>query len=287
MSACKPVSDPRSAARIFVALAAGVACDVGCSARTLVAVDPCDDAGDAGCSMLGDAPAQIDTAKTTLRQGLIGLWHFDESAGGQTAVDSSGNGNDGTLTGLDASSVWASGGRLGNALAVNGQGYVLVPLSSSIASIVDGVTMSAWVYFDGTVADYGTAISRQIGTSIVQFYHLAIWQADGEPSLFISPNLSTAAAHPTWSVATAPKTWTHLAGTYDGKTATLYVDGSQVASLPIAGKFATDTTPLILGGNGNNQTISEYFPGRIDEIALYNRALDASEIQQLARAMAF
>lgn len=48
-----------------------------------------------------------------------------------------------------------------------------------------------------------------------------------------------------------------------------------------------NTTPIILGGNGNNQLVSERFPGRIDEIALYNRALDPNEIQQLASGVTF
>ena len=69
--------------------------------------------------------------------------------------------------------------------------------------------------------------------------------------------------------------------------ATLYVDGALVDAVPRTGTFPADTTPLILGGNGNDQTVSELFPGRIDEIALYNRALDAAEIQQLANAVSF
>jgi len=41
-----------------------------------------------------------------------------------------------------------------------------------------------------------------------------------------------------------------------------------------------DTTPFILGANGNGPTtgVSERFPGRIDEIMLYRRALSADEI---------
>jgi hypothetical protein len=84
-------------------------------------------------------------------------------------------------------------------------------------------------------------------------------------------------------------------GTYDGKAATLYVDGTLVASVPFAmGNFSyvladgsPDTTPIILGGNGNMQPVTELFPGRIDEIALYNRALNTSEILQLSNAVTF
>jgi len=43
-------------------------------------------------------------------------------------------------------------------------------------------------------------------------------------------------------------------------------------------------TPLILGGNGNGMgdaNVTERFPGKIDEIMLYRRALSATDIAQL------
>jgi Concanavalin A-like lectin/glucanases superfamily len=264
-----------------------VAGGLGCSARTLIAVGPC-----------LDGSASTDGSVCSLRSGLIGLWHFDETPGATIAADASGLGNDGTLMGkLDPKTAWVvNGGRAGNALAVQALGYVVVRPSTSVSSITSAVTVSAWVYFDGTIDpgnNYGTALSRQIGTSINQYYHLAVWQTDAKPHLFISTapegsvTVQTAGVQPMSSVPTPPKVWTHLAGTYDGTTATLYVGGALVDSVPRTGTFPTDTTPLILGGNGNDQMVSELFPGRIDEIALYNRALDAAEIQQLANAVSF
>ena len=80
------------------------------------------------------------------------------------------------------------------------------------------------------------------------------------------------------------QTWVHIAGTYDGTMARLYVDGQLVSSQPLTGRFAADTTPFILGANGNgvgDASVSERFPGRIDEVMLYRRALSADEIQML------
>ena len=280
---------PTHTIRILIGVAAG---GLGCSNRTLMAVDPCSLGSTvldgATCLSSGDGMSPDRPDATTLRMGLVGLWHFDETPGAVVAGDSSGNGNDGILVQLDPASAWVTNGHAGNALSVGGVGYVQVAASPSIESIVTGVTMSAWVYLDGTVMDYGTALSRQLGTAIDQYYHLALWQTEGEPSLWINQSTDTAATHAFLSAATSPKSWTHLAGTYDGKAATLYVGGIQVASLPTKGSFAMDTTtPLILGGNTNGTTVSERFPGRIDEIALYNRALDASEIQRLANGASF
>jgi len=277
-----------SAVMVLLAAATG---GLGCSARTLIAVGPC-----------ADGSASVEGSICALRTGLVGLWHFDEAPGATMAADSSGQGNDGTLLSpmgqLDPSTAWVvKGGKRGNALALQGVGYVEVPPSDSISSIVSAVTVSAWVYFDGTIEsgnNYGTALSRQIGTSINQYYHLSLWQADARPHLFISTApegsvvVQTGGLQPMSSVPTPAKVWTHLAGTYDGTVAILYVNGDKIDAVSRTGTFPLDSTPVILGGNGNeNQIVSEQFPGRIDEIALYNRALTAAEIQQLATAVSF
>lgn len=255
-----------------------------CSARTIIAVSPVDAMGPDADANAPDVPVV-----PPLRLGLVGLWHFDEGPLATMAMDSSGNGNHGTLMQVDPATAWVSGGRLGNALALEGLGYVQVPWSSSIASIVSGMTISAWIYRDGNVNVFGTAVSRQIGTTVDQYYHLSLWVMDGKlnSNLFV-----TADGHeerPYSPMTGSPNTWTHLAGTYDGTQAILYVGGEMVATAPLTGTFPADTTPLILGGNANGTTpvVSEFFPGRIDEIALYNRALDAQEIRQLASAPAF
>ena len=76
--------------------------------------------------------------------------------------------------------------------------------------------------------------------------------------------------------ALALNTWTHLASTYDGTTLRLYVNGTQVATLAIAGTITTSTGALRIGGNS---IWNEWFEGMIDEVRIYNRALSAGEIQ--------
>ena len=70
--------------------------------------------------------------------------------------------------------------------------------------------------------------------------------------------------------------WTHVAGTYDGAQLRLYLNGSQVASQARTGSLQVTGSPLRIGGNTYS---TEFFPGRIDEVRVYNRALSQSEIQ--------
>ena len=70
-------------------------------------------------------------------------------------------------------------------------------------------------------------------------------------------------------------TWTHVALTYDGTMIRLFVNGTQVASTAVDGRFDS-RSPLWIGGN---LPYGEYFKGLIDEVRVYNRALGAAEIQ--------
>jgi Concanavalin A-like lectin/glucanases superfamily len=258
-----------------------------CSPRTLTLVDLFTDGGLTPPSIDGNPQETSDGATIAgLSRGLVGLWHLDDVVGSTVASDSSGNGNDATLVGLDPALAWVPG-RQGGALAPNGLGYASAADSASIDSITAQVTLAAWVYFDGVIpVDYGTAISRQIRTTNEQYYHLSLYQ-DGTPTLFIGFSASIAAARPTAPQPVVSRHWTHLAGTYDGALAIIYVDGVAAGSRSITGVFPRDTTPVILSGNGNAGAVTEFFPGRLDEIVLYNRALSPDEIKLLATPVAF
>ena len=259
-----------------------------CSPRTLALVDLLSDAGLAPHPVDATPTGSPDGATAAgLLRGLVGLWHCDDGAGSDVVRDSSGNGNNGKLVGLDPALAWTPG-RRGSALATNAAGYAVVDDSASIDGITAQVTISAWVYFDGAVlVDYGTALSRQIENTDLQYYHLSI-DVDGVPTLFLGMGVNGPITRVPAPQPIARMRWTHLAGTYDGARAVVYVDGFEANSRPIAGTFALDTTPVVLGGNGNKDVgITEWFPGRIDELALYDRALRPDEIGLLARAVAF
>jgi hypothetical protein len=240
-----------------------------CSGRTIVAVDPypCPDAGSNGC------PGLLDD--------LIGYWHLDDAAGSTTARDWSGHGNNGLLAGLDPAVAWVQGGPAGGSLAPQGTGYVNVPPSASIDSITNQVTVAAWIYLDGTLTDFATAISRQMGDGWGQLYHLAV-DADQKAALYITnPQKFVFLESP----STVPKqTWLHLAGTWDGAQVRLYVSGSEVASGALSGPYGAETNPVILSGNGNGpgKAVSENIAGRLDDVMLYRRALGADEVAKLA-----
>jgi len=78
------------------------------------------------------------------------------------------------------------------------------------------------------------------------------------------------------TTATPLNSWTHLALTYDGAAMRMFVNGAQVSTRAVTGSVSVASGALRIGGNS---VWGEYFRGLIDEVRIYNRPLNAGEIQ--------
>lgn len=192
----------------------------------------------------------------------MAAYGFNEGSG--TAVtDVSGNGNNGTINGA----TWTTSGKYGNALSFNGTNALVTINNAASLQLTSGMTLEGWVY----------------PTTIGNKWRDVIYKGDNNYYLEGSSNNSRRPAlggtfgTPIYGTAAlTANTWTHLAGTYDGATMRLYVNGVQVASRTQTGAIATSTNPLQIGGDS---IYGQYFAGRIDEVRVYNRALSPAEIQ--------
>lgn len=72
--------------------------------------------------------------------------------------------------------------------------------------------------------------------------------------------------------------WHHVALVCDGKSVHAYLDGKEEVRADLPGG-STRSLPLFLGGRSDNNSNWE---GRLDEVAIFERALTAAEIAQLA-----
>ena len=78
-------------------------------------------------------------------------------------------------------------------------------------------------------------------------------------------------------------TWVHFAVTYDASTTTLtlYRDGSNVKSLNNYPTWSGSSGGLSIGTFTNLTTTTHLWPGYLDDVVVYNRALNQSEVQSL------
>ena len=82
-------------------------------------------------------------------------------------------------------------------------------------------------------------------------------------------------------VTVVPGTWYHVAATSDGTNASIYVNGIFQASAPVQPGYVGDSTDVRIGGD---VCCGENFSGVVDEVAIYNRALSATEIGNIENA---
>jgi hypothetical protein len=83
----------------------------------------------------------------------------------------------------------------------------------------------------------------------------------------------------------AMNTWHHITAVGDGTAIRIYVDGNQVGSAGTAtGNYGSSAEPFRIGGGGIFDPTGNFFNGQIDEVAVFQRALSAGEVNNLYRA---
>jgi len=73
--------------------------------------------------------------------------------------------------------------------------------------------------------------------------------------------------------------WVHYAGSYDGRTIRLYVDGDLVDSTEAPGRMPVRNHPLFIGATSVGQNVVD---GELADVRLYNEALPAALIREIA-----
>jgi len=172
--------------------------------------------------------------------GLVAAYGFNEGSG-TTVADSSGNNNRGTLSGA----TWTPSGRFGKALsfAAGQSAYVSVVDSASL-HLTTAMTLEAWVRPTTVSGSWRTVIFKERPSGMTY----ALYANDG--SNRPDGQVYTTAERDSVGTASLPlNTWTHLATTYDGAALKLYVNGTQVASVPASGSIVSSNGLLKIGGN--------------------------------------
>lgn len=204
---------------------------------------------------------------------LVGWWNFDEPPDTPVAFDASGHRLGGELLEVDRVP-----GIAGNAIECMG-GVVVVP-DDPLLSVPEAITIDCWVKTDVPGQHNRWVVNRIQGGGIDTGFRLGM--LEGKPC-FEVPQTE-------WSHhLTAPEPlplgrWVHLAGTFDGHTMRLYVDGAEVATLDRPGPIKRSHFDLVIGGFAPQSPAN--FQGDLDEVRLFTRALAAGEIRRYRDALA-
>jgi hypothetical protein len=215
--------------------------------------------------------------------GLIGFWRFNEGTS-TTVADSSGNGQ---LLMLSTGGAWSTMGHEGATIAFDG--------ASDLASVVPvtgqplfdfpttQLTMSAWVRPTAAAASraFASVVARTHEDYAFQDFWLGL--ADGKPACSIHSPLQETAAAPAALTTTA---WTHIACTYnpDGDII-IYVNGAAAGTYHSNEYLGPIPTAILVGASETMQPAvrAQFFPGSIDDVRIYKRALTPSEVGAIVR----
>jgi hypothetical protein len=198
-------------------------------------------------------------------EGLIAWWAFDEEKDCASAMDYSGNRLGGSVR--DAQ---RAPGVDGNALVCDG-GCVIVEKNRALSPAA--LTIECWVKTDVAGQDNTWFVNRVFGGGEATGYRLGVLKGS---ACFEVP--LTAWSHHLQANAPLPTgRWVHVAGTCDGKTMRIYVDGEERGTMERAGPVKPNDFHLCLGNYEVKH--AAHFKGLLDEVKLYGRALTAEEVK--------
>ena len=220
--------------------------------------------------------------------GLVAHWKLDETTG-LNANDETTNNNDGTLSG---GPTWVAPAKIGNGLNFDGGSTADDKVDCGNGASLNqlgAITVCAWVKAN-SMGENGAARILSKGTGLDPTGTAGGWRlvVGGSGQVRFSVDYSTTDLfRPSVDgvVPASGTTWCFLAATWDGSaTATqvkLYKDGSQVSygtptnGAPTNGRGDDTSAHVWLG---NDSTGARTFDGVLDDVRIYNRVLDASEV---------
>lgn len=206
---------------------------------------------------------------TLPESGTVAHWKLDETSG-TAAADSAGS-NHGTLVNGPTRVT----GKCGKALRFDGYNDYVSISNSACFQVTRALTIAAWVKGETwpNNTSWANVVLRK-GDANPNNWQLAIWQ--GKVALYLDANDDVGV---TGTTTLATNTWYHVAGTWDGSTVRIYVNGV-LNNTPVSrtAAISTDTRPVYLGGRSGSTDILK---GTLDDVRFYNKALSAAEITTL------
>jgi len=217
------------------------------------------------------APACIGTMPNP-----ISRWALDEETG-TTATDSVG-GHHGVVNG-DA--FWTDG-IINGAISFDGDGdYIDLGDINEFEFGANDFSITAWFNKNDPVSSSKIIINKYDYGNNGRQWSLSI--AGGEVSFYTNPD-GIAGESVNYLVGNYLNRWVHVVCVREGSLKYLYIDGVLANTGPATDVVTGKSAKVMIGCRENVGALSRFFPGLIDEVAIYDRALTANEVGQMYQA---
>jgi trimeric autotransporter adhesin len=225
-------------------------------------------------SAASESASSYSALSSTLENGLVALWHLNETSG-TSLNDASGNGNNLTTHG---NMTLGGTGKFGNSIAFDGGNgtYANAPDTTSLRA--SRVTVSLWAKGLGQ-STFRYLVAKEYDNQGPSY---GLYTGGASGLKFIAYDGGTFATSPDAGTGVWDNRWHHFVGTYDGGSVRLYVDGAQVGGgTAFSSTIAYNASDITLGSYRTTGPLP--FTGSLDEVGVWNRALSAAEILELYR----
>ena len=198
--------------------------------------------------------------------GLVAYWPFDEATG-KKAIDVTGNGHDGEFAGNPK---WIDG-KFETGLEFDGEEDHVVVADDPAFAIEENITLMAWFSPNEALTSRRLMVKNNSIFVIFDFGNV-----DSIDFLVKPDNTFAESTTTDWKVGE----WYHFAGTFDGKTMKVYINGKLEGEKGNGVPIAPSALDFWIGGDDFGRP-SDFFPGKIDEVRLYEKTLSGADIQKV------
>ena len=201
---------------------------------------------------------------------LVGAWLFDQNQG-LVAKDATGNGHDGVIKGPK----WVKG-KHKFGLKFDGKDDVVeIPHHKDLT--LGQYTIVAWIK---PVANgkWRTVVGKEPAETPRSF---GVYLGGNDNTLGVNFTQGNKWKSAIGKTPTAEGKWNHVAATYDGEKLRAYLDGQLEAETNVGGAPDPNKAPMRIGRWGGAR--GDYMEGLIDEVAIFNKALEGKEVQQIVK----
>lgn len=201
-----------------------------------------------------------------------GFWRLGE-ASGTSAADASGNTQTGGYKGTPTLGVRGIPGTTrdpNTSVTLNGTTqYVTVPDSATL-DLGDIFTYEAWIKRSST-GNPGCILDKGPQAAVLRF-------VTASNKILFRRNSVLDLATSTLAI-TDTTTWHHIVATKNGATVNLYIDGVNRTGAVTNSTCANTALPLGIGADEVGTTAEDFFPGTLDEVAVYGTALTEARVK--------
>ena len=218
--------------------------------------------------------------------GNILLAHFDELSGNVT--DYSGYNNKGIIktigNGAFEGPEYGVAGKFNKGFdfetgsGSNGE-FINFTNPSHFNNLGNQITLEAWINPESfsTPLSFDSPTFIDKGSNLISFY---ISSGATNQLRFILDTSSGTATDYAGTTDLITNQWYHAVATYNGSSVKIYLNGNLESSFSRTGTVSNNNLDLIVGSGWSGSNPNSFpFDGEIDEVAMYNRSLNAEEIR--------